>query len=166
MCVSLSFTLFACDNFTIIRNDGTDAVVNTFASLPEGSILAMPGGQQLRITYHGGDGNDIVLTFSDGLPAYASEYYVYIKGDSFSFKPKTIYPAPPMRGEKTSYRITKQKLVLNRNSYSEGDIIIGYVDIGFLEIVSAPGHKTVQHPRYLRGYIKTPLKINNNPGTQ
>jgi hypothetical protein len=124
------------------------------------------GGYEIRYCFADKDGSDIVLTFSDGLPGYASEYYIYIKGDSFSFKPRTIYPAPPMRGEKTSYRITKQKLVLNRDVYSEGEIIVGYVDISFLEIVSAPGHKTVQHPRYLRGYIKTPLKNKNNPGTQ
>jgi hypothetical protein len=119
------------------------------------------GGYEIRYCYADKDSSNIVLTFSDGLPAYASEYYIYIKGDSFNFRPKTIYPAPS-RGDKTSYRTTKQKLVLNRNTYSQGDIIFGYVEIHFLEIVSGPGHKTEQHPRYLRGFIKTPLrKINN-----
>ncbi|HET6994967.1 MAG TPA: hypothetical protein VFI06_08290 [Chitinophagaceae bacterium] len=122
------------------------------------------GGYDIRYCYAKKESSDIVLTFSDGLPAYASEYYVYIKGDSFSFRPKTIYPAFT-RGQKISYRITKQKLVLNRNAYSPGDIIIGYIDIGFLEIVSAPGHKTEQHPLYLRGYIKTLLKNSNNRDT-
>jgi hypothetical protein len=123
------------------------------------------GGYEIRYCYADKDSSQIVLTFSDGLPAYASEYYIYIKGDSFNFKPKTVYPQF-IRGEKTSYRTTKQKLVLNRNTYSEGDMIIGYVEIHFMEISSVPGRKTEQHPRYLKGFIKTPLRNINHRDMQ
>jgi hypothetical protein len=50
------------NSLTIINNDGTDAVVGTFANLPEGANFSSPFGLAFRITYRGGDGNDIVVT--------------------------------------------------------------------------------------------------------
>jgi autotransporter-associated beta strand protein len=50
------------DVLRYIDNDATDPVVGTFAGLPEGAIvpdLSQP--VPLRISYHGGDGNDVVL---------------------------------------------------------------------------------------------------------
>jgi autotransporter-associated beta strand protein len=47
--------------FTLISNDGTDAVVGTFAGLAEGAALSI-GGRNFALTYAGGDGNDVVLT--------------------------------------------------------------------------------------------------------
>ncbi|HEX8171501.1 MAG TPA: Ig-like domain repeat protein [Thermoanaerobaculia bacterium] len=47
--------------FAIVRNDGTDAVQGTFAGLGEGALILAPPSS-LRISYHGGDGNDVVLT--------------------------------------------------------------------------------------------------------
>jgi autotransporter-associated beta strand protein len=49
------------DQFTIVDNDETDPIQGTFADLPEGAVIRTAGGE-LRISYHGGDGNDIVLT--------------------------------------------------------------------------------------------------------
>lgn len=48
-------------NFTIILNDGADAVTGTFNGLSEGTIFTA-GGEQFAISYEGGDGNDVVLT--------------------------------------------------------------------------------------------------------
>lgn len=45
----------------IINNDGTDAVVGQFTGLPEGASTTVSNGMQLRITYVGGDGNDVEL---------------------------------------------------------------------------------------------------------
>ena len=58
------FVLSAGDQFTIVANDGTDAVVGTFASLPEGGVITTFLGSSLdaTISYVGGDGNDVVLT--------------------------------------------------------------------------------------------------------
>ncbi len=50
----------AGETFTIIDNDGTDAVSGTFAGLPEGATVTL-GSATLTITYRGGDGNDVVL---------------------------------------------------------------------------------------------------------
>jgi autotransporter-associated beta strand protein len=51
----------AGQTFTLIANDGTDAVTGTFAGLPEGSVVTV-GGQALRLSYTGGTGNDVTLT--------------------------------------------------------------------------------------------------------
>jgi autotransporter-associated beta strand protein len=45
----------------ILNNDGTDAITGTFTGLPEGATLATTNGLLLRVTYQGGDGNDVDL---------------------------------------------------------------------------------------------------------
>ena len=57
----LGFTPSAGQTFTIIANDLADAVVGTFAGLPEGSIFTAGAGR-FRISYVGGSGNDVTLT--------------------------------------------------------------------------------------------------------
>lgn len=47
--------------FTIIDNDGNDAITGTFAGLSEGAKLVSPLGNY-TISYVGGDGNDVTLT--------------------------------------------------------------------------------------------------------
>lgn len=48
-------------SFTLIANDGADAVVGTFAGLPEGAVLTVDG-RNFIISYVGGDGNDVEMT--------------------------------------------------------------------------------------------------------
>ncbi|QEL16832.1 Ig-like domain repeat protein [Limnoglobus roseus] len=50
--------------YTIISNDGIDAITGTFNGLPEGSSLTI-GVVTLTISYIGGSGNDVVLTVAD-----------------------------------------------------------------------------------------------------
>lgn len=50
------------DSFIILRNDGTDAINGTFLNAPEGAIFGGALNTAFRITYLGGDGNDIVIT--------------------------------------------------------------------------------------------------------
>jgi len=59
------------DQYTIVRLDGTNAVgiplvplgnTNGFNGLGEGSVLTLTSGAAFRISYRGGDGNDVVLT--------------------------------------------------------------------------------------------------------
>ncbi|MCZ7649005.1 MAG: hypothetical protein M5U26_27740 [Planctomycetota bacterium] len=59
--VTLGFTPTSGDTFTIANNDAADAVTGTFNGLAEGATF-VTGGETFRITYVGGDGNDIVLT--------------------------------------------------------------------------------------------------------
>ncbi|MBL0141947.1 MAG: IPTL-CTERM sorting domain-containing protein [Betaproteobacteria bacterium] len=58
------------DVFTIISNDGADAVTGTFAGLAEGATIGF-NGATLRISYVGGTGNDVVLTVLSGAVAAA-----------------------------------------------------------------------------------------------
>ncbi len=55
--------------FLLIKNDGNDAVVGTFDGLPQGSSWVAPDGQRFSITYHGGDGNDVVVTRANTPPS-------------------------------------------------------------------------------------------------
>ncbi len=56
-----NFTAVKGANFTIVDNDLSDAVIGAFAGLPQG-IEFLSGGQEFKINYLGGTGNDIVLT--------------------------------------------------------------------------------------------------------
>ena len=50
------------DSFVILRNDGSDPIMGTFLNAPEGATFAGPLNTAFRITYVGGDGNDVVIT--------------------------------------------------------------------------------------------------------
>jgi len=54
-------TFVAGQTFTIVKNDGADPVNGTFEDLPEGTIVDGISSR-FRISYIGGDGNDVVLT--------------------------------------------------------------------------------------------------------
>ena len=58
---TLNFASSVGQNFTLIGNDGTDAVVGTFTGLPQNKKLYV-GGELFQISYTGGTGNDVVLT--------------------------------------------------------------------------------------------------------
>lgn len=50
--------------FVILTNDGTDSIAGNFAGLAENALIDnfVQSGWAARISYHGGDGNDIVLS--------------------------------------------------------------------------------------------------------
>ncbi|MBX7053580.1 MAG: carboxypeptidase regulatory-like domain-containing protein [Pyrinomonadaceae bacterium] len=58
---TLGFTPVAGNSFTIINNDGGDAVSGTFFGLPEGTVFYVLT-TAFKISYIGGTGNDVVLT--------------------------------------------------------------------------------------------------------
>jgi len=51
------------DSYTIINNDGVDAVTGTFNGIAEGGSVNV-GAYRFDVSYVGGDGNDVVLTAS------------------------------------------------------------------------------------------------------
>jgi hypothetical protein len=64
-----SYAVASCQTYTIVDNDGTDAIIGTFTGLAEGAttnLLGMPA----MISYVGGTGNDVTLTTlgMDNLP--------------------------------------------------------------------------------------------------
>lgn len=48
------------NTFTIISNDGSDAIVGTFSGLAEGAEFT-EGGYTYQVSYAGGDGNDVTI---------------------------------------------------------------------------------------------------------
>jgi CSLREA domain-containing protein len=62
--LSGAYTPVAGDSFTIVNNDAGDAITGTFNGLAEGAVIPNFLGSSLgaKITYTGGDGNDVVLT--------------------------------------------------------------------------------------------------------
>lgn len=64
---TLGFPSAISNNFTIIDNDGADAVAGTFNGLAQNATVFI-NGVPFRISYTGGSGNDVVLTQLVGLP--------------------------------------------------------------------------------------------------
>jgi autotransporter-associated beta strand protein/VCBS repeat-containing protein len=63
----------SANSYTVINNDGTDPVVGSFNGLPEGATVIV-NSKAFKITYVGGDGNDVVL-FSNVAPAANDDSY-------------------------------------------------------------------------------------------
>lgn len=59
--VTVGFAAPLGTQFRLIDNDGTDAIVGSFAGLAQGATVNF-GGQDFTISYSGGTGNDVVLT--------------------------------------------------------------------------------------------------------
>lgn len=49
-------------SFTILNNDGSEAIVGKFLNLPESTTFNVGTDMRYIITYRGGDGNDVVIT--------------------------------------------------------------------------------------------------------
>jgi hypothetical protein len=114
------------------------------------------GGYDIRYCYAKKYKNKITLTFADGLPAYGSEFYIHINTSSFSCDAETIYPIIA-KGQKKSCTIIKQKLIINKPKYSKGDIIKGFIEMEFIEMVSVPNKAVQESKFFLKGYFKTRL---------
>lgn len=78
-----------CATQTLIANDGTDAVVGTFDGLPEGATYTTASGQQFRISYAGGTGNDVTLTTPGFCAPVHSDHTGDHKADVLWRKPTT-----------------------------------------------------------------------------
>ncbi len=67
--VDVVFEPKVSDVLAVLRNDGADAIVGTFAGLPEGGLIKS-NQRWFQISYVGGDGNDVVLR------RYTATYFV------------------------------------------------------------------------------------------
>ncbi|MBK8067591.1 MAG: DUF11 domain-containing protein [Rhodanobacteraceae bacterium] len=73
LALSGAFVPGSGQSFVLIDNDASDAITGTFAGLPNGGTVLF-NGVSLTISYNGGDGNDVVLTFVDPCAAYVFPY--------------------------------------------------------------------------------------------
>ena len=69
------------DGFILVNNDGTDPVIGIFDGLPEGTMVDV-NGLAKRLTYIGGDGNDVVLLAGNSLPTIDPVSNLSINEDS------------------------------------------------------------------------------------
>ncbi|MBL9136329.1 MAG: autotransporter-associated beta strand repeat-containing protein [Verrucomicrobiales bacterium] len=77
---SLGFASGTGDQFMIIENDGADPVAGAFVGLAEDASLFITG-EPFRISYQGGDGNDVVLMHQSALDVSASVWTNTLGGD-------------------------------------------------------------------------------------
>src|SRR5262249_54992943 len=64
----------AGNEYILIKNDLSDAVSGNFSGLPEGAVVSnnfLGSGLTARITYRGGDGNDVAIVV-DGAAVYTA----------------------------------------------------------------------------------------------
>ncbi len=113
---------FAATNgmtFTIIANDGGDAIVGTFAGVAEGATTTI-SGQAFTVSYVGGTGNDVVLTRT---------------APNLVVSNSVVPPGPTTPGTDLTYSVTftngggsaAQSLVLTDTVPSNADFKVGSV---------------------------------------
>lgn len=81
------------DTFVLIENDGTDAVIGIFLGTVEGRLFNI-GNRTLRLSYKGGDGNDVTLrdvVQASIAPTTVTETNTGSKAAAFTV---TLTPAP------------------------------------------------------------------------
>ena len=66
--------------FVLIANDGNDPVVGVLDGLSEGADVSL-NGERYRISYAGGDGNDVVLTNRVAVYDFNAPSYTVAEGD-------------------------------------------------------------------------------------
>jgi len=114
------------------------------------------GGYTIRYCYATRKGSNIHLNFTDGAPAYASKFNATLKNGTFHFEPGIIYPEL-IPGEKTSYTVTRSKLILYQKNYSVAHMISGYITAEFTETTQNSKKAIHTNKYYLEGYFKTPV---------
>jgi hypothetical protein len=116
----------------------------------------LQGGYKIRYCYAKKFDHKITLTFADGLPAYASKFYVHIDSSDFWCEAETIYPMF-VKGQKKYCTTIKQKLIIDKSTYSKGDSIKGYIEMEFIETVELPSSRVHKNRYFLKGNFKTPV---------
>lgn len=77
------------NEYRIVRNDGAGAIRGTFSGVPEGTLLQ----GRLRVSYTGGDGNDLTLTEAGRYPtgiALQLEPFHEAHGDTVTLRARVI----------------------------------------------------------------------------
>ena len=118
------------DQFTIVANDGTDAITGEFDGLPEGTRFTL-GFNEFRISYVGGsNANDVVLTVSDATAIYVPDLTLSSSDISFS-------SVNPMTDEP----LTISARIVNQGLAKASDVLVR-----FFVFDSAIGEATVPEP--------------------
>ncbi len=143
-------TLATDTTFLLLDNDGTDAINGTFNGLPEGALV--PGiNPPARISYLGGDGNDVTIRTAEALAADIatdgkSATFRDVDGDFVTIKTtKGTFTTASFSGYKTGVVTGAQLQTLKLDSTFTGASITitaqpspfiggnGFVNIGFID---------------------------------
>lgn len=113
------------------------------------------GGYQIRYCTATKVGKDIEVSFADGMPAYASQYYVHIRGDSCWFDPHIRLPDNQIK--RYLWLADSSRLVLDKPVRNAGDVFRGYLEMRFFR---SSGQKPGEVPQVylLKGYFSTRVK--------
>ncbi len=160
---SLGFVPALGDTFVIIDNDGADSIYGTFAGLPEGAQLVSSGTPLVfRITYAGGDGNDVALTHVPLPPEIVRqpEDQVVLVGGTAEFRVEAAGALP------LGYQWRKDGVGLvgqTQSTLTLGDVQL--VDAGYYSVVvsNAGGAITSSPPARLT--VLTPPSIVVTPAS-
>ncbi|MCH9792582.1 MAG: cadherin domain-containing protein, partial [Planctomycetes bacterium] len=125
-----TFTASAANEFILIDNDGADAVTGTFAGHAEGALLSF-NGNQVFISYLGGDGNDVVLTVNS--PPAASNQIFAVDENAINTTPVGTIAAtdPDLPPDSLTFSVTGDSGQSVFNVSTSGDITV--VDQGQLD---------------------------------
>ena len=88
--VNVTGSLAASQQYVIVSNDGVDAVSGTFAGLAQDAVVGTFGGTDLKISYTGGDGNDVVL-FTDAAGGSPYNTWAVTNGNAPTGEPDDDY---------------------------------------------------------------------------
>jgi len=135
--------------FVIIDNDGSDPVDGTFSGMPEGAaIQSVDGTKSFRISYHGGDGNDVVLT-------------------------ALVQPASVTITNSPSSSVTGQAVTLTATVVGSGPAptgIVSFLDDSLAVLTIATldgtGHATTAYPFVLTTHVYARYEGNSDYGSK
>ncbi len=143
------FTPTAGTELVLISNDGADAIAGTFSNRSEGEIITV-NGRNLRLSYTGGDGNDVTLTVPNPLavtivPGGKVATFTDVDGDLVTVKTtKGVFDGSEFVGIETGANGAGQlqRLVLDAD-FTGANITLsakrsanggnGFVNLGFLD---------------------------------
>jgi hypothetical protein len=83
------------EQIILVDNDGSDPIVGTFAGRPEGAVFSS-GDASFRISYAGGDGNDIVITAE---PWTGPKRWIGVASALWSDPANWLHGVPPVDGD-------------------------------------------------------------------
>ncbi len=120
--ISLGFVPASDATFTVIDHVPPGPVSGTFAGLPEGAHVTSGGiPHSFRVSYVGGDGNDVVLT-SEGTPA-ASFTRLWMQNDGMWMEASGVPGTPYVLEATTDLKPPIVWLPLRTNTASAGGLV-------------------------------------------
>lgn len=122
--VTLGFTPTAGNSFTIINNDGADAVTGSFAGLPQGTVFYVLT-TAFQISYTGGSGNDVVLSVVAPCNAVSIEHEVELVAPATVGVDITTDDTTGKGLKSTQFVVTFNPAVVTYSGFALGSVTTG-----------------------------------------